>query len=438
MQLSERVSNSGWGRNFHSLSERADAATFEQAQEIVAQVKSSRGLLPVGLHRSYGDSALNSGGTILDLRALNHINIDIESRTAVVGAGATIAELERAALVHSLFPPVVPGTGYVTMGGAIAADIHGKSHHRTGSFSQSVRRITLLISSGEIVEYTPLDIEFWATVGGLGLTGIVLEIQIELRKVESNSVFVLEKRVKNLSEMIEVLDHSDTDFEHTVAWIDLSGNYRGRGVVSLGNYSSTHRRSKEGVSAGPSLPSIAGKNLISPLSVRAFNELWYRKPLKNGSMALSKYMHPLDGIANWNQIYGDSGFLQYQFVIDIGKEEIFERLFAGLRSLKAASFLGVLKKFGGAAPAPLSFPRPGWTLTLDYSTRVPGLEKFLQDFDEELVAAGGRIYLIKDSRVNAALLPAMYPELEGWRTTREAMDPKGLWQSDQARRLHLC
>ena len=149
-------------------------------------------------------------------------------------------------------------------------------------------------------------------------------------------------------------------------------------------------------------------------------------------------MHPLDGVNEWNNVYGREGFLQYQFVIDIGKEEIFERLFAGLRSLKAASFLGVLKKFGEQSPAPLSFPRKGWTLTLDYSTKVPGLEKFLQEFDDELVAAGGRIYLIKDSRVSPALIPGMYPELNNWREIRRTMDPTGLWQSDQARRLHLC
>ena len=172
--------------------------------------------------------------------------------------------------------------------------------------------------------------------------------------------------------------------------------------------------------------------------MRVFNEVWFRKPLKNGAVALTKYMHPLDGVANWNRIYGAAGFLQYQFVIDDGREEIFERLFAGLRALKASSFLGVLKKFGAASNAPLSFPRPGWTLTLDYSVLVPGLESFLQKFDEELVAAGGRVYLIKDSRVAPTLVPAMYPELDKWRATRNAMDPHHLWQSDQARRLQLC
>ena len=149
-------------------------------------------------------------------------------------------------------------------------------------------------------------------------------------------------------------------------------------------------------------------------------------------------MHPLDGISHWNRIYGVTGFLQYQFVIDIGQEDIFEKLFAGLRGLKAASFLGVLKKFGAASQAPLSFPRPGWTLTLDYSMAVPGLEKFLRDFDEELVSRGGRIYLIKDSRLDARFVPIMYPELNRWREIRSAMDPDQLWQSDQARRLHLC
>ena len=438
MQINSPQLTSGWGNNFHSLSSRAAASTVEQIQELVSTSKSVRGLLPIGLHRSYGDSALNSGGTLIDLAAFNGISIDMQSRTAVVGAGVTVAALERAALVKSLFPPVVPGTGFVTMGGAIAADIHGKSHHRTGSFSQCVRRITLMLASGGIVNLTPNDPEFWATVGGLGLTGVVIEIEIELHALQSNSVDVIEHRVKNLSEMIELLNRSDNDYEHTVAWIDLSGDYRGRGVVSLGNYGSTPVKAKESESTGPSLPSLAGKNFITPLTVSAFNEIWYRKPLKDGAVALTKYMHPLDGISHWNRIYGDTGFLQYQFVIDIGKEEIFDRLFRGLRDLKAASFLGVLKKFGNASQAPLSFPRSGWTLTLDYSMAVPGLEQFLRGFDEELVAAGGRVYLIKDSRVSPELIPLMYPQINQWRDIRRTMDPTGLWQSDQARRLHLC
>jgi len=438
MQITDLQPISGWGNNFHSRSARATATSIADLQEFVAKLAPSRGLLPVGLHRSYGDSALNSGGILIDMVALNQIEIDPLTRIAVVGGGATIAALERAALAQSLFPPVVPGTGFVTMGGAIAADIHGKSHHKTGSFSHCVRRISLLLASGEIAVFKRSDPEFWATVGGLGLTGIVLEVEIELRAVQSNAVDVSEHRVKNLSEMIDLLGRSDEDYEHTVAWIDLSGDYRGRGVVSLGNYGSTSVKSKDSRSNGPSLPSIAGKNFITPLSARAFNEIWFRKPLKNGAVALTQYMHPLDGVNNWNRIYGDSGFLQYQFVIDIGQEEIFERLFAGLRGLKAASFLGVLKKFGPGSQAPLSFPRAGWTLTLDYSMAVPGLEKFLRDFDEELVARGGRIYLIKDSRLDARLLPIMYPELNRWREMRSAMDPHGVWKSDQARRLQIC
>ena len=438
MLITDPILVSGWGRNFSSLSKRASVASIEQAQELLSQIEDNRGLLPVGLHRSYGDSALNSGGILVDLSALNGVVIDPVARIATVGAGTTIRELESAALAHSLFPPVVPGTGFVTIGGAIAADIHGKSHHRTGSFSQCVNWIKLLLASGHVVQLFPTDIEFWATVGGLGLTGIILEIELNLRAVTSNSADVAEHRVKDLSAMIELLGKSDADYEHTVAWIDLSGDYRGRGVVSLGNYGSEPVKVRGGRSTGPSLPSLRGANFITPLTVKAFNEMWFRKPLKGGPVALGKYMHPLDGISNCNRIYGDAGFLQYQFVIDEGGEAIFERLFAGLRALKATSFLGVLKKFGAATPAPLSFPRPGWTLTLDYPTTVPGLEKFLQTFDEELVAAGGRIYLIKDSRVSHSLVPLMYPELEKWRATRSSMDPAELWQSDQARRLNLC
>ena len=437
MRITESQSVSGWGGNFNSLATRAVVATVAEAAELVSMGASNRGLLPVGMHRSYGDSALNSGGTLIDLRELNQIAIDVDTGIATVGAGVTITELERAALAHSFFPPVVPGTGNITMGGAIAADIHGKSHHKTGSFSQSVLQMTLLLSSGKSVTYFPHDPEFWATVGGLGLTGIVVEIKVQLRQVRSNSVDVTEHRVANLEAMLELLRKSDHDYEHTVAWIDLSGDYRGRGVVSLGNYGSKSMKDKAG-SERLSVPDFAGVNFINPITVKAFNELWFRKPLKNGAAPLTKYMHPLDGISNWNRVYGASGFLQYQFVIGEGREDIFERLFAGLRGLNASSFLGVLKKFGPAAPSPLSFPRPGWTLTLDYSVNVSGLERLLQEFDQELVRAGGRVYLIKDSRLSPALLPAMYPQLEQWREIQRRMDPHHLWQSDQSRRLQLC
>ena len=438
MQIIDGVESSGWGNNFHSLSSRATPSTIEEVQEIIRTSSSCRGLLPVGLHRSYGDTSLNSGGTLLDMTYLKNISIDVNSRIATLGVGVTIAELERAAMKFSLYPPVVPGTGHVTIGGAIAGDIHGKSHHRTGTFSQSVKRITLILSSGEIASYFPNDPEFWTTVGGLGLTGVIVEAEVELCAIKSNSMEVREERVNNLAQMIDVLNRSDQNFEHTVAWIDLSGGYQGRGIVSLGNYGSTQVSRQVNVKEGPSLPSIAGRNFITPLSVKAFNELWFRKPLKHGPVLLNKYMHPLDGINNWNKIYGKSGFLQYQFVIDIGQEQILEKLFAGLRQLKAASFLGVLKKFGGESVAPMSFPRPGWTLTLDYSTLVPGLQSLLRKFDEELVAAGGRIYLIKDSRLDPSLIPLMYPELPRWQEVQRSMDPHGLWKSDQARRLKLC
>ena len=438
MHSTENQLTSGWGNNFHSLSTRVSAESVEDAQEALLLANHERGLLPVGLHRSYGDSALNSGGTLIDIAALNQISIDPDTATAIMGGGVTIAELEMAALVHSLFPPVVPGTGYVTMGGAVAADIHGKSHHKTGTFSSCVRRIKLLLANGVIANYLPTDREFWTTVGGLGLTGIILEIEISLRRVSSNSVDVSEHRVDNLGKMLELLGTSDRDYEHTVAWIDLSGDYRGRGVVSLANYGSRNVKVKSSNSSKLSLPRVGGRNFITPITVKAFNEIWFRKPLKKETVSLAKYMHPLDGINKWNRVYGDKGFLQYQFVVDVGHEEIFERLFAGLRSLNASSFLGVLKKFGAASQAPMSFPRPGWTLTLDYSTSVPGLEKFLREFDQELIAAGGRVYLIKDSRLDSRLVPIMYPGFIQWREERRAMDRRHLWQSDQARRLQLC
>jgi decaprenylphospho-beta-D-ribofuranose 2-oxidase len=293
-----RIESSGWGRTVHSASWEFEPQSRSELQEFIVDQENSRGAITHGLRRSYGDSSLNIGGVTIDAAFLSEISFHPDSQIVSVGAGVSINTLEKIALAHQLFPPVVPGTGFVSIGGAIAADIHGKSHHTTGSFSACVRRIQLLYSDGEIRDLYPegpSQDHFWATIGGLGLTGIILEADLQLIAMDEPKVFVEETRVKNLEEMLSALSSSDADFEHTVAWIDLSGDYRGRGVVGKGNYLSqnslTTQRSSATAKVGTTLPfpKIGKRSLINKFTVRAFNEIWYRKPLITGISSIDAF-----------------------------------------------------------------------------------------------------------------------------------------------------
>lgn len=442
-----KTESTGWGRALRSFSSEYEPQTVEELQNFIANPRETRGAIAHGLRRSYGDSALNIGGVSIETAFLSSISFHPNSQSVTVGAGVSIRALEKAALENQLFPPVIPGTGLVTIGGAIAADIHGKSHHSTGSFSSCVQRIQLLYSDGEIRDLHPsgpTSQHFWATIGGLGLTGIILEADLQLISMKIPLVQVEETRVNDLDEMLSLLSVSDQNFQHTVAWIDLSGDFRGRGVVGKGNYvpqespeSQTNlTKIKEGLSVP--FPNVAGISFINKFTVRAFNEVWFRKPLTNGITPIDAFMHPLDRIQNWNRIYGSKGFLQYQFVVPEGNEDFLARVLNVMKELGAASFLGVLKKFGENSAGHLSFPKPGWTLALDIPTDIANLEQTLNSLDSQLCARGGRIYLIKDARLKPEFVPVMYPRLEEWRSIRNNMDPSGTWQSDQSRRLKLC
>lgn len=446
--LTHRTPATGWGRSVRSSSSTEKPHSIEDLQQTIMRHRDSRGVLAYGLRRSYGDSALNIGGLSINMENFSEITIYPETKSATVGAGVSIRTLERSAGEHHLYPPVVPGTGFVTIGGAIAADIHGKSHHLTGSFSSSVVRIQLLYSDGEIRDLFPdgpTSSHFWATVGGLGLTGVILEADLRLIQIESSSVTVEESRADDLDSMLSMLSAADGQFQHTVAWIDLSGDFRGRGIVSKGNYfegsfKETMQMKKPRTKKNSKLrfPEIGNHSLINRQTVRAFNEVWYRKPLSHGLSSIDSFMHPLDRIHDWNRIYGNAGFLQYQFVVPDGNEDFLEQVLAAMKAVGAASFLGVLKRFGKGSSGHLSFPKPGWTLALDIPTQVEHLERTLNELDAQLCAREGRIYLIKDARLRPEFVPLMYPRLEEWRGIRNHMDPKGLWQSDQSRRLKLC
>jgi decaprenylphospho-beta-D-ribofuranose 2-oxidase len=334
---------------------------------------------------------------------------------------------------------VTPGTRNVTVGGAIAADVHGKNHHVDGSFGNHVQRLLLVDGSGTLRELTPsgrgsfYEAEFfWATVGGMGLTGVIVEATFSLIPITSSLISVDTTRYRDLESLMAAMVEADANYRYSVAWVD-SLDPKGRGVLTCGDHAPAealpksqqsdplHYDPKALASAPPFLPG----GLLNKLTVRAFNEAWYRKaPKQRGGelQAIAPFFHPLDGVQDWNRIYGPAGFLQYQFAVPNEAAHLVPRTLEALRQVGAPSFLTVLKRFGPNNPAPLSFPIQGWTLAADVPAAVPGLLEALDQLDEEVGAAGGRLYLAKDSRQSPKMFGVGYPKLMNWEQVKRELD----------------
>ncbi|MDQ3760642.1 MAG: FAD-binding oxidoreductase [Actinomycetota bacterium] len=441
---------SGWGRAAPSRARVLVDPTVEAIQRAVRRA-GERGVIARGLGRSYGDPAQNAGGLVIDMTGLNRIHaIDVGTGLAVVDAGVSLDALMRAALPFGLWVPVLPGTRQVTVGGAIAADIHGKNHHSAGSFGNHVRSLDLVTADGSITTLTPDNELFWATVGGMGLTGIIVRATIALTLVESAYFVVDTDRTANLDELMVLLtDGSDDRYDYSAAWFDAisTGAKLGRAVLTRGCLARRDelppklRRAPLAFDAPQLLtvPNLFPNGLANRAIFSALSEAWYRKAPKRrrGEVQnLTTFYHPLDMIGEWNRAYGPRGFLQYQFVVPFGAEDAFRRIVEQIACSGHVSFLNVLKRFGDASQAPLSFPQPGWTITVDFPIRR-GLAEFCDRLDEQVLDAGGRLYLAKESRTSAVTLHRMYPRIDEWRKIRVAADPNGIFASDLSRRLEL-
>jgi decaprenylphospho-beta-D-ribofuranose 2-oxidase len=450
----QTVRLTGWGRVSPSSAELtvpANAAAAGQAMRSGAAER--RGVIARGLGRSYNNAAQCAGGVVISTAGLDRI-LALDARAGLVSceAGVSLEQLMVAGLPAGWFVPVSPGTRQVTVGGAIAADVHGKNHHAAGSFARHVRSFDLLLPGGEprtVTEQSDPAL-FWATAGGMGLTGLITRATLQLTRVASSRLRVDTVRTADIDQTMAVLAEHDRRFGYTVAWSDslARGAGLGRSVITSGDFAGpaelSARDARDPFAFHPGarlgVPSGFPPGLINRYTVGLANEVWYRKAPRSRRgeiQAIGPFFHPLDGIRNWNRVYGPGGFRQYQYVVPFGAEDAVRRSFELVSQARAPSFVTVLKRFGAGNPGLLSFPMPGWTLALDFPARTPGLAGLFGALDRLVVQAGGRVYLAKDSRVPPDVLAEMYPRLPEFRKLRAELDPAGTLASDLSRRLCL-
>ena len=443
------VTLTGWGGTAPSVAHCLSAAGAGDVASLVGSA-GARGLIARGLGRSYGDAAQNAGGVVL-LPLPETITLDRVRGLVTASAGTDLQSLIRFLLPQGFFVPVTPGTRYVTLGGAVAADIHGKNHHRVGSFGNHVVSLDLVTADGECRTIGPRTDPalFWATVGGMGLTGVITAVTLRVLPVESGWMSVRTERLDDLATVMRRMREADRESTYSVAWIDTlaTGRGLGRSVLTTGEHAlladlpARAARNPLRLPSDPRLgaPALAPRGAISRPTVRVFNEAWFRKAPRHrvGEIqTLGAFFHPLDGVGHWNRLYGRSGFVQYQLAIPDAAEQALPELVAIVARARHPSFLSVLKRFGPGNPGLLSFPFEGWTLALDLPTR-PGLLDLFADLDRRVLEAGGRLYLAKDSRMSATALERMYPRVGEFREIRNRLDPGRVFQSDLSRRLLL-
>lgn len=410
---------------------------------MMKQGKAGNGaLLAYGNGRSYGDTCQNTAGGVIDMRTMNRIlAFDPGSGVMEAEAGVLLSDVIAHVAPYGFFPPVVPGTQFVTLGGAIANDVHGKNHHRRGTFGCHVLSFSLLRSDGRIHECSANENPhlFAATIGGMGLTGIVLSARFTLMKVPSPDVTENVARFRDLAEFFDLAEAADAANEYAVAWIDqlARGRASGRGLLMTGNHAGTGSRAATSAGSRLAVPFQPPVNVLNRPFLKLFNAAYrWKKSRASGPQdtTCQSFFFPLDGVRNWNRLYGPKGLFQHQSVVP---EEAARRavpaLLAAARAAGQGSFLTVLKRFGGQrSPGLLSFPRPGYTLTLDFPNRGARTRALLDRLDAITVEAGGAVNPYKDARMSADVFEASFPQ---WRELEALRDPAFL--SDFWRRTAL-
>lgn len=391
-------------------------------------------ILPRGLGRSYGDSCLNNDGNLISTQWLNKF-IDFEKATGLITceAGVTFEEILQLVVPHGWFLPVTPGTKFVTVAGAIANDVHGKNHHKAGNFGHHVTRFELLRSTGERLNCsrTENDGLFSATIGGLGLTGFITWAQFQLTKIESSWMNQEQIQYTSLKEFFQIAVDSESTHDYTVSWVDCVNSSKNvRGIFIRGNFASRQTRGNfklHNAKSIKTIPFYLPEFTLNSISVRAFNELYFRKNItkeKINRVHYEPFFYPLDAIHHWNRIYGKRGFLQYQFVVPYKNDsgQAVEEIFRLLNKSQMGSFLAVLKTFGSKpSEGLLSFPKEGVTLALDFANHGEKLFKVLEECDSIVRSCQGAVYPAKDARMSKESFAAFYPRLNEF---ENYIDPK--------------
>ena len=446
-----QVPLSGWGNTTVSWATVRRPARVEQVAELLGN-RPGRGLIARGLGRSFGDAALNAAGDVVDMTGLTGIDaLDLERGCATVEAGVSLDALLRLLIPLGWTLPVTPGTRFVTVGGAIANDVHGKNHFADGSFCDHVRSLELLTPTGSVVtaDRTSNADVFGATSGGLGLTGFILRATLELTRVETSWMFAEVERAENLDRVFDRMVTDDGEHDHAVAWIDgfARGARLGRAVVSRARHATLEDLPRSERASALALPPERSWNRVGgPASGRLFrrvlpamNEARFRRaPRERESrlIPLASFLYPLDRFPGWNRLFGRGGLVQYQFAVPPGGEGTIRSVLESLRAQGPPSALTTLKRFRPGHSF-LSFPLAGWCLAVDLPAGHPGLPRTLDRFDGIVAECGGRVYLAKDCRLRRDPFEAMYPDVGRWRAICDSVDPEQVMASDLARRLGL-
>ncbi len=435
----------GWGRTARTVGTVTRPACVDDVAHALA---GARHVVARGMGRSYGDAAQCSGGLTVDVTGLSHIGeVDDATGTIEVDGGASLHELMKRIVPAGWFVGVTPGTRYVSVGGAIAADVHGKNHHRDGSFARHVVDMTLVTPTGVVIVSPDTAPElFWASAGAMGLTGVVVRATLRLIPVETSWMWVRTRRFSRLEDLMAAMEESDQQYRYSVAWLDCLGRRR-RGVLTQADHAPLAAVLRRGRTRGreaprdPALrvPAAAPFRLANRASARALNEAWFgaARPSEGSLRTMTGFFHPLDAVSGWNLLYGPDGFVQYQFVVPPARGDVVGDAVAAIASSGVPSLLAVLKRFGPGTPGPLSFAREGWTLALDFPLGPSRLPSLLDHLDQLVADAGGCVYLAKDARLRPELLPVMYPRLHELATVCRRVDPEGVLASDLSRRLGI-
>lgn len=442
---------SGWG-GYPLVPSRVKATSSPRAlrNAVEAAAKNSSQLTLRGLGRSYADQAIDAHATVLDLTPMDrYLSFDENSGLLRCEAGTSLETILNDFVPRGFLPMITPGTKFVTIGGCIANDVHGKAHHADGCFSECTESFRILLASGEVVEASREKNSelFWANFGGLGLLGIILDATIKLRRVETAYFRQRAIAAKNLDELLDAID-AHNDLPYSVAWIDslADGPNLGRGVLTVGEAASSSdlKPGQDPLKVSRPSPLSVPFNLptaaLNRLTISTLNTIIEQVQKNAGAIAhYEKFFYPLDFVGQWHRGYGKRGFCQYQFVIPDGKRarENLRRLMELISTSDQKPFLNVLKRLGPEHPnTSLSFPVEGYTFAIDFPI-TDGLPALIDHLDDVLVSMGGRIYLGKDAFLKPKHLTAMYPKIDAWRAVKRHYDPEQRFTSHLARRVGL-